>query len=66
MHASFSRNSDGLEIQDGGGRRGRETAIARSLGLLLEEMVTRRDVAGATAIAEQLAGQLRKLDGLDP
>lgn len=66
IHARFSRNSNSPEIQDGGDARGRELAIARSLGFLLEEMVTGRDIVGAAAIADQLAGQLRKLDGVDP
>jgi hypothetical protein len=65
-HASFTRHSIRPEILDGGDARGREHAIARSLGFLLEEMVTRRDLVGAAAIADQLAGQLRKLDGVDP
>jgi len=65
IHSRLSLNSD-TEVRDGADARGREVAIARTLGFLLEEMVARRNLVGATAIADQLAGQLRKLDEVDP
>jgi hypothetical protein len=40
-----------------------EIAIARALLSVLEEVLARRDVHAAAAIAEQLAAQLRTLEG---